>query len=92
MQIKLGAHPHSITNLYDMVAILLGHDPSKCHYDCTKIEVSSDVVYDIENTYRDGTDNDDWKMTFGMHWCCFGPKEDKTLPDNTVRIEDGFIQ
>lgn len=82
--------PTGITHLYDLVAEKLGHDPSKCKYNCTKIEVSENIAQAIENRYNDGTS--DWKMTFGMHWCCFGPKEDKTLPDNTVRVEEGFIE
>lgn len=92
LRVKLGAQPHSITNLYDMVAVLLGQDSEKCHYDCTKLEVSTDIVDAIEATYRDGADNDDWKMTFGMHWCCFGPKVNEELPKNTVEVYDGFIQ
>ena len=89
-EVVIDKMPIGITNLYDIVAEKLGHDPSKCHYNCTKIEVSENIAQAIEDCYNDGTS--DWKMTFGMHWCCFGPKEDKTLPDNTVRIEEGFIE
>ena len=89
-EIKIESKPTGIVNLYDIVAKQLGHDRTKCHYDCTKIEVSEDIAQAIEDAYNDGTS--DWKMTFGMHWCCFGPKENKELPDSTVRIEPGFIQ
>ena len=90
MEIKLERKPTGIVNLYDIVAEQLGHDRTKVEYDCTKIEVSENIAQTIEDCYNDGTD--DWKQTFGMHWVCFGPKEDKTLPDDTVRVEAGFIK
>lgn len=84
--------PTGITHLYDIVAENLGHDPSKCHYNCTKIEVAKNLVDAIEECYNPHDGTSDWKMTFGMHWCCFGPKENAELADNEVLVEDGFIE
>jgi hypothetical protein len=84
--------PTGITHLYDMVAEKLGHDPSKCQYDCTKIEVAKNLADAIEECYNPHDGTNDWPLTFSMHWCCFGPKENDELLNSTVVVEDGFIQ
>ena len=84
--------PTGITHLYDLVAEKLGHDPSKCHYNCTKIEVSKHIADIIEKTYNPHDGTKDWYQTFAMQWCCFGPKENTSLDDYEVRVEEGFIK
>ena len=89
--------PLTITDLYDFVAIALGYDKEKVHYDCTKIEVSDDIAELIEEKYRQvgqekGLGEYDIKMSFGMDWCCSGPKVDEKLDNGTIVVYDGFIE
>lgn len=76
-----------IQRMYDMVARALGVDPRDVStYDCKKIEVSEEIANAIEEAvYADD------KVTFSMHWLCFGPKVNKELHSGEVRVEDGFI-
>ncbi len=71
----------------------MGH---KCDYrstyDFTKIEVAKNLADIIEDTYNPHNGTSDWKMTFGMHWCCFGSKENAESEDNEVLVDDGFIE
>lgn len=75
-----------IVDIYDTVLETLGaYNPDHCTYDCKHINVSSN----IRQIVRDGYGNNE--TDFAMAWICYGPKEDETLPDDTVAIEDGFI-
>ena len=89
--------PLSITDLYDFVATTLGYDKEKAHYDCTKVEVSDDIADLVEEKYRQvgqekGLGEYDIKMSFGMDWCCSGPKVDEKLDNGTIVVYEGFIK
>ena len=89
--------PLSITELYDYIATKLGYDKDKVHYDCTKINVSTDIADLVEEKYKQiarekGLPDDTWKMSFGMDWCCSGPKVDEKLDNGTIVVYDGFIE
>lgn len=76
----------TIVGLYNRVAVEMNEVASS--YDCTKIEVSTNIMDKIFNRMeRDGYSPE----TRAMLWCCYGPKENKNLPDNTVDVQEGFI-
>lgn len=88
--------PLTITDLYDFVATTLGYDKEKVRYDCTKIEVSNDIADLVEEKYRQvgqekGLSEDSIRMSFGMDWCCNGPKVNEKLDNGTIVVHDGFI-
>lgn len=86
-------HAISIPELYDEIArqaISSGRiEAGDYRYDCTKISVSEQITYWVEEFYK--ANYSDWKMVFGMHWCCFGPKTDTNLTGHNIEIEDGFF-
>lgn len=89
--------PLSIIDLYDFVATTLGYDKEKVRYDCTEIEVSDDIADLVEEKYRQvgqekGLGEYDIKMSFGMDWCCSGPKVDEKLDNGTIVVYEGFIK
>lgn len=91
MQVKVILGSTNIPRLYDCVAIAMGFNLNDIvSYDCKKIEVSSNIMHKVMDWYKDNYT--DYKMQFSMEWVCFGPKENKDLPDNTVKVEEGFIK
>ena len=79
-----------IGELYDRIAMVLGYeDVSNLRYDCTKIDVATNIYDNIMAYYDYEKDVPDYERA--MIWCCYGPKAIKELSDDTVRIEDGFI-
>ena len=84
--------PMSIVDLYNYIAIKLGLDPEKCHYDCTKINVSNGIFENVQEWYKQQCKNADYKLAFGMDWCCYGPKADENLSGYNATIQDGFVK
>lgn len=89
--VKIVTPVTSIVGLYDAVARAMGFNPEKCEYDCTKIKCASNFADEIEEAYKAKYPND-YKMAFGMHWVCYGPKVDEGLTDDTVIVEEGFFK
>lgn len=92
--VKLGMEESfgGIVNLYDKVAEVLGYeDTTNLNYDCTKIDVATNIMENIEAFYKERVDGD-YVLAFGMDWVCYGPKQNKDLADDEVMIEDGFIK
>lgn len=86
IQMKIDRKPTGVGDLYNQIAEKLGaYDLEKCIYDCTKIEVSSDIRQSIEDAYEDD------KEGFAMTWLIIGPKENEALAESIVALEDGFI-
>ena len=85
-----------IITLYNCVAIAMGYIPDDVEkYGCTHIDVATNIADNVENWYKEKYEpeiGDNWRMKFGMEWCCYGPKTDDELEPNSVRVEDGFIQ
>lgn len=91
MKINVRLKEEFIVELYDAVAREMGVDPSSVDkYDCTKISVSRERADCVENRYK--REGGDWKLAFGMHWVCSGPKAIENLVGEEVEIEDGFIK
>ena len=80
-----------IQELYDKVAELLGHESVEgLKYDCRKIRVSNNISDNIEAYYRNVKE---WSaFDFGAAWLNFGPKCDIDLEDDTVVVEDDFVE
>ena len=89
-RVTILASPMTIVDLYDLVAIKLGYNHNACTYDCRKIEVAPNFADAIEKFYEKNFS--DYKFRFGMDWVCFGPKVNEDLPDDTIEVEDGFIE
>lgn len=78
----------SIVGIYDEIARTQGINPDDVEtYDCTKCNVSNGIYNLIKDLpmYNDG-------LSFGMYWCCFGPKVDNNLTGYTATIEEGFFK
>ena len=84
-----------IGELYDAVAYkataegIIG--AGEYRYDCTKIVVSNQIA-DLVEQYYQANCTSDWKLAFGMDWCCYGPKVDESLTGMEVEIQDGFFK
>ena len=90
MRVNVYVKSTNIPKLYDCIAIAMGYNLNQVQsYDCKKVEVSSNIVHAVMDWYK--SNYADYKVSFGMEWVCFGPKENKELPDNTVEVHDGFI-
>lgn len=79
----------SVVTFFDNVARGLGLEPDEVQsYDCTKIEISSDIQSAIFDYYKqDGYEPD----SLGRIWVCYGPKVNDTLEERTVVVQKGFI-
>lgn len=89
--------PLTITDLYDFVATTLGYDKEIARYDCSKIEVSNDIADLVEEKYRQagqekGVSESCIRMSFGMDWCCSGPRVNEKLDNGTIVVYEGFIR
>lgn len=91
MQVKVIIGSTNLPRLYDCVAIAMGLNLDNImSYDCKKIEVSTAIMHKIMDWYK--ANYDDYKTQFAMEWICFGPKENKSLPDDAVEIQEGFVK
>lgn len=80
-----------LMTLYDLAAIgLRGKRANKNeNYDCKKIEVSRDIADAlIELLQREGHNPHQAALAILV----YGPKLNENLPEQTVRVEPGFIQ
>lgn len=91
MQVKINLEDATIIGIYNAIAKARGFNPEDVvKYSCTKCKVSSDLADAVEETYSK-SGSSDWRLTFGMQWCCYGPMVDDSLPESTAEIEDGFM-
>ena len=87
--------PLSIIELYDFIATALGYDTDAVRYDCTKVSVSEDIADLVEEKYKQVAEQkgiSDYRLSFGVDWCCSGPKVDSELDEKTIVVYDGFIK
>ncbi len=88
-----------IMGLYDAIAAALGYDISdeSIRYDCRKVCVSENIpkmlyeTYEAQNPQAFLADREQAAFEVARLFLLYGPKADPSLPDNTVRTEDGFV-
>jgi len=95
MKIKVPRKNYGITELYDAVATIMGHeDVSKLHYDCREINVARNIQDGFFAHYREAVPHvseSELKMSMGMLLLNYGPKIDDDLEDYEVEVFAGFI-
>jgi hypothetical protein len=95
MKIKVPCRVYGITELYDAVAIALGHeDVSELHYDCREISVAANIQDNFFRHYREDNiemSESDFKMNMAMLLLNYGPKTSETLEDYEVEVSNKFI-
>nr|WP_303181855.1 hypothetical protein [Lachnoclostridium phocaeense] len=64
-----------------------------CSYDCTKIWIAPNIrdIWDDYAKRHSGEEGILDPLSMSMLICMSGTKEDPELPDNCVRIEEGFV-
>lgn len=96
MKVKVPRKNYGITELYDVVATIMGYgDVSKLHYDCREINVARNIQNGFFAHYRETiphANESELKMSMGMLLLNYGPKTDDTLEDYEVEVFAGFIQ
>lgn len=97
MKIKVPCKNYSITELYDAIAMEMGHqNVHKLEYDCRKVNIAKNIqdgIYDkyIELSKEEKCSEQDVRLGITMLLAISGPKVDEDLEDNEVEIFDGFI-
>ena len=95
MKLKVPKKNYGVAELYDTVAIAMGHkDVSKLNYDCKAINVARNIQDGFFVHYREAIPHareSELKMSIGMILLNYGPKTDEDLEDYEVEIFDGFI-
>lgn len=78
-----------ITELYRQIAKEIGYEVTEnTKFGCTKVLVAKDIQ-DHVFSYYEGLGYDE--CSIGMMWCCSGPKVERSLEPNHVRIFPGFF-
>lgn len=95
MKLKVPDKVYGVTELYDVVAMAMGHkDVSELHYDCREINVAMNIQENFFRHYREDniemTEND-FKMNMAMLLLNYGPKVDESLTDYEVEVSNKFI-
>lgn len=99
MKLTISTKPCALTDFYDAVAREMGYtNTNAIRYDCTKIEIASNIqddFYEYYTTTARETDPtlSDSDITTGitMLLVMSGPKVSHDLKANEVEIYDGFI-
>ena len=95
MKLKIPNKNYGVTELYDAVAIAMGHkDVSKLNYDCREINVARNIQDGFFEHYKETiphSSETDLKMSVSMILLNYGPKTDDTLEDYEVEVSDKFI-
>ena len=99
MKFEIKMPPCTIVELFDAVAKEMGYaDTSEIKYDCTKINVASNIQDGFYTAYgrllRESDPNIPYaNMTIGitMYLAISGPKVNNTLKENEIEVFDGFI-
>lgn len=94
MKIKVPDKNYGITELYDMVAMLMGMETKDLNYDCRHINVAANIQDGFFTYYREQNPNADegsFKMWMNMMLLNYGPKVDESLDAYEVEVFDGFI-
>ena len=96
MKLKIPNKNYGVTELYDVVAELMGYDANEIIYDCCKINIAKNIQDGIYEKYLElGMENKipkaDILAGVTMLLACSGPKVDANLADNEVEVLDGFV-
>lgn len=95
MRLKVPNKVYGVTELYDTVAMAMGHkDVDELRYDCREINVATNIQENFFKHYRedniDMTEND-FNMSMAMLLLNYGPKVDEALADYEVEVSNKFI-
>lgn len=85
---------YSLIELYDTIATTMGLNTDLCRYDCRKIEIASNLQDNIYRYYIDENSDKtktEVELAVTMMLALSGPKINKQLQNNQVKIYDGFI-
>lgn len=95
MRIKVPAKNYGVTELYDTVAVTMGHkDVSGLQYDCREINVAPNIQDNFFKYYKEKNPNVseiNLNMNVSMMLLNYGPKTDDSLNDYEVEVSDKFI-
>lgn len=97
MKVKVPHKNYGITELYDTIAMTMGHkNVSELEYDCCKVNIAKNIqdgIYDkyIELGKEQKISEQDVRVGITMLLACSGPKVDENLADDEVEVFDGFI-
>jgi hypothetical protein len=97
MKVKIPHKNYGITELYDAVAIAMGHtNVSELEYDCCKITIANNIqdgIYDkhLELGREQKLNESDIRAGVTMLLAVCGPKVDENLENDEVEVFDGFI-
>jgi hypothetical protein len=97
MIIKVPHKNYGIVELYDTVAITMGHtNTSELEYDCCKINIASNIQDGIYEEYlalgmAQNLHESDIRTGITMLLAVSGPKVNENLADDEVEVLDGFI-
>ena len=79
----------NLAELYDAIAIKLGHNPALVAYDCRKICVTTPVMEEVFSYYK--TRYRVTRAAFNQLWLNLGPKANLVGSDYIAQIESGFF-
>ncbi len=95
MKIKMEVKPYDLNDFYNEVATKLGcTDTSKANYNCTKLNISSEIqqgFYDYYKSINPNLNEEEITMDVTVLLAIKGPKVDKALKPNEIEVFDGFI-
>ena len=88
----------NLAGLYDAIAEKLGFDilDESLRYDCRKVCISENIqkmlyeTYEAQNPQAFLADREQAAFEVARLLLLYGPKVDASLPDNTVRAQEGF--
>lgn len=87
-----------IPELYDAIAAALGYDiaDENIRYECRKVCISENIqnmlweAYKMKKPQAFFIDKERASLEVNRRLLLYGPKVDHSLPDNTVRTQEGF--
>jgi hypothetical protein len=97
MKLKVPNKNYGITELYDAVASLMGHNNAgELEYDCRKVNVAKNIQDGIYEKYLElgreqKISESDIRVGVTILLACSGPKVDENLADYEVEVFDGFV-
>lgn len=95
MKMEMEVKPYDLNDFYNEVATKLGcTDTSKANYNCTKLNISSEIQQGFYDYYKSINPNlSEKEITMGVTLILLdkGPKVDKALKPNEIEVFDGFI-
>lgn len=95
MKMEMEVKPYDLIDFYNEVATKLGcTDTSKANYNCTKLNISSEIqqgFYDYYKSINPNLNEEEITMDVTVLLAIKGPKVDKALKPNEIEVFDGFV-